>query len=146
MKKSILVLLVFTVITGAIFTSCRTPAQKVENAQNNVTEANKDLDKANQEYLADIEKFRKETADKIAANDKSIAEFKARIENDKKDAKADYNKKIAELEQKNSDMKKKLDDYKAEGKESWEKFKTEFSHDMEELGNAFRDLTVKNVK
>lgn len=146
MKKSILVIAASTFITGAILTSCNTSAEKVENAQNNVTEANKDLDKANKEYLADIENYKKETADKIAANDQSITEFNVRIENEKKEAKADYKKKIAELEQKNSDMKKKMDDYKAEGKEKWEIFKTEFSHDMDELGNAFKDLTVKNVK
>jgi F0F1-type ATP synthase membrane subunit b/b' len=130
-------------MTGAIMTSCNTPAQKVENAQDKVTEANQDLDKANQEYLVDIENYRKETADKIAANNQSIAEFKARIENEKMEAKADYNNKITELEQKNSDMKMKLDDYKTEGKEKWEIFKTEFSHDMDELGKAFNDLTAK---
>ncbi|MFN0047523.1 MAG: hypothetical protein ACKVOU_00200 [Cytophagales bacterium] len=43
-------------------------------------------------------------------------------------------------------MKKKMDDYKEDGKENWEKFKTEFNHDMDEIGNAFKDLTVKNVK
>ena len=43
-------------------------------------------------------------------------------------------------------MKKKLEDYQAEGKDSWETFKTEFSHDMDALGNAFKDLTVNNVK
>ena len=146
MKKSILALAASALITGAFLTSCNTPAKKVENAENEVKEANKELDKANEEYLADIESYRKETADKIAANDRSIAEFNARIKREKMDAKADYKKKIAELEQKNSDMKKKMDDYKAEGKENWEKFKAEFSHDMEEIGKAFKDLTVKNVK
>jgi len=43
-------------------------------------------------------------------------------------------------------MKLKMDNYKLEGKENWEKFKMEFSHDMDELGKAFSDLTVKNVK
>ena len=47
---------------------------------------------------------------------------------------------------KNSDLKMKLDNYKAEGKENWKKFKIEFNRDMEELGIAFKDLTVKNVK
>ena len=143
MKKSILILAAFTLMTGAIMTSCNTPTQKAENAQDKVTEANQDLDKANQEYLVDIENFRKETADKIAANNQSIAEFKARIENEKMEAKADYKNIITELEQKNSDMKMKLDDYKTEGKEKWEIFKTEFSHDMDELGKAFNDLTTK---
>ena len=132
MKKSILVLAASALITGAVITSCNTPAKKVENAQNEVNEANEKLDQANEEYLADIESYRKETADKIAANDRSIAEFNARIRREKMDAKADY--------------KKKMDDYKAEGKENWEKFKAEFSHDMEEIGKAFKDLTVKNVK
>ncbi len=146
MKKSILALTVFAIIAGAILTSCNTPAEKVKDAQTNVTQANKDLDAANKEYLADIENYRNETADKITANDKSIVEFKARIEHEKKGAKAEYNKKITELEQKNSDLKKKLDDYKSDGKEKWETFKAEFSHDMDELGQAFKDLTVNNVK
>lgn len=150
MKKSILTLAAAVLIAGAIVTSCNTPAQKVENAKDNVTEAQEVLDKANQEYLqeylADIESYRKEAAEKIAANDRSIAEFNARIENEKKEAQANYRKRIADLEQKNSDMKKKMDDYKAEGKEKWDKFKEEFSRDMEEVGKAFKDFAVKNVQ
>ena len=95
MKRSILALVATTLITGAILTRCNTSAKKVEDAQNNVNEANKDLDKANAEYLADIESYRKETSDKIAENNRSIAEFNARIEKEKKDAKADYKKRIA---------------------------------------------------
>jgi hypothetical protein len=146
MKKSILALAALTFMAASTLTSCNSPAKKVEEAQNDVKEANKDLAKANEEYLADIESYRKETADKIAANDRSIAEFNARIKEQKREAAADYKLKIAKLEEKNSDMKKHLDEYKAEGKENWEKFKTEFNHDMEELGKAFKDLTVKNVK
>src|ERR1039458_9993945 len=112
MKKLVLGLAVSVFIGGTILTSCNTPSQKVENAENNVVQANNDLDKANQEYLADIEKCRKETAEKITSNDKNIAELKRKAENVKNDAKADYNKTIADLEQKNRDMKKKLDDYK----------------------------------
>lgn len=147
MKKSILILAAFTLITGAI-TSCNTntPAQQVENAQDAATEANKDLEKANQEYLADMKNYRRQMEDKIAANGQSIAEFKARIENEKEEAKAGYKEKIAALEQKNSDMKMKMDNYKEEGKEKWEVFKTEFNTDMDNLGKAFKDLTVKNVE
>ena len=54
--------------------------------------------------------------------------------------------KVADLDKKNSDMKKKMADYKASNKENWENFKTEFNHDMNELGQAFKDLTVKNTK
>ena len=39
-----------------------------------------------------------------------------------------------------------MDDYKETGKENWLIFKMEFNRDMDELGQAFKDLTVKNVK
>jgi len=135
-----LALAAFLLITGVLLTSCKSPAEKVEAAQNNVNAANKDLDVANKEYMQDIEKYRKETGEKITANEQSIVDFKARIEHEKKDAKADYNEKIAGLEQKNSDLKKKMDDYKSEGKEKWEAFKTGFGHDMDDLGKALKDL------
>jgi hypothetical protein len=41
-------------------------------------------------------------------------------------------------------MKKRMDDYKADGKENWIKFKDEFNRDMQELGKSFKDFTVKN--
>jgi hypothetical protein len=146
MKKSILILIGCAFITGAFLTSCNTPSQKVEDAQKNVIQANKDLEQANKEYLADMDNYRLETAKQIAANEQSMTEFKARIAHDKKTVKAEYDKKIAELEQKNSDMKKRLDDYKAEGKDNWVKFKADFSHSMDELGQAFKDLTAKKAK
>lgn len=128
-------------ITGGIVTGCNTPAEKVEKAQQEVDEANNKLDKVTDEYQADIAKYRLEATERIAANEKSIAEFNARIDDQKKVAKADYTIKIAELEKKNTDMKKKMDDYKEDGKDKWEKFKLEFNHDLEELGKAFKDLT-----
>lgn len=144
MKKLISVLATFTFITGAILTSCNTPAEKVDKAEKNVVKANEDLDKANREYLADVEKYRKETADIIAANEKSIADFKARIALEKVDAQIAYQKKIIVIEQKNSDLKKKLDAYKADEKEQWEIFKAEFSKDMDELGTAFVNFFSTN--
>jgi septal ring factor EnvC (AmiA/AmiB activator) len=146
MKKSILALTLCACTTGALLPGCSTSAEKSDNAQKNITEANGDLEKADAEWRADIEDYRRETAEKIAANQKSINEFNARISKEKKEAKADYERKIADLEAKNNDMKKRLDDYKAEGKEKWEKFKTEFNRDMNVLVRAFKDFTISNTK
>jgi hypothetical protein len=145
-KKLILALAISLFTMSVIVISCSSPSEKVENAQDNLVKANQDLDKANEEYLSDIENCKKEAAEKTAANEKSIAEFKARVENEKKEVKKEYYDKIAKLEEKNNDIKSRMADYKAEGKEKWEIFKTEFSRDMNELGTAFKDLTVKNVK
>ena len=40
-------------------------------------------------------------------------------------------------------MKKRMDDYKADGKDKWEIFKAEFSHDMDDLGKSIKDFTAK---
>lgn len=146
MKKNILSIAAFAFMTITTFTSCKNSSEKVDKAKANVTEAYTDLEKANKEYQADVEGYRNEASRKVEANNKTIAEFKSRIETQKKEAKADYIKKITELEQKNSDIKKKMDDYKDDGKENWEKFKTEFNHDMEQLGEAFKNLTKDNTK
>ncbi|MGB4969266.1 MAG: hypothetical protein WBO31_07035 [Saprospiraceae bacterium] len=146
MNKSILTGVTFAFFSCALLTNCNSPEEKVTNAQNEVTQAKIDLEKANQEYIQDMQDFKSETAQKIAANEQNIVEFKSRIENEKKEAKAEYQKRIAELEQKNSDIKKKLDDYKLEGKDNWEKFKTEFKQDMDELGSAFKGFTVTKSK
>lgn len=146
MKKTFLVFTTSAFMLSLAFTGCNTASEKVEHAQEEVKDAKEDLVEANQDYLAEVETYRSETAQKIAANEQSAADFRERIKDDKKEAKAEYYKKIEALEEKNSDMKKKMDDYKADSKENWEKFKTEFSHDMDEMGAAFKDLTVNNVK
>ncbi len=145
-KKSMLTFAAAAFMATALTTSCSTPAEKVEDAQENAAEAKQDLDEANQEYMIEMESYRQAAIERIAANDKSTAEFKARIAKEKKEAKAEYEKKIAELDEKNSDMKKRLDEYKASGKENWEKFKAEFGRDMDTLGSAFRNFNIKNNK
>lgn len=147
MKRIVITITALFFISAATFlTSCNSPSENVARAEDKVMEAQRDLDNANIAYLADMETYRQETAVKIEATNKSIADFNARVESEKAEAKADYRKKITELEQLNTDMKKRLEDYKADGKDNWEKFKMEFSRDMEELGKAFKDLTVSNVK
>ena len=40
------------------------------------------------------------------------------------------------LEQKNIELKKKINEYQYEGKDNWEDFKIEFNNDMDSIGNA----------
>jgi hypothetical protein len=93
--------------------------------------------------MQDIDSYRKQINDTIDANIKSIADFKVKIQHDKKRAKAFYDEKIEALEKGNIEMKKKIVEYKGEGKEKWEVFKKEFSDGMDTLGKAFKDLISK---
>ncbi len=148
MKNSILFMAVTVFMAVTIFTSCQSSAKKVENAQQNVKEEKGNVVEAKQELnqaLKDsIQQFKKESAEKISDYDNSIAELKATIVKGKKETKAKYEKELAVLEQKNNDMKKKLDDYKEEGSDKWAIFKREFNHDMDELGKSLKGFTVKS--
>ena len=146
MKISNFIITSISIATLAFLVSCKSPAEKVEKAEEEVTEAYQNLEKANEEYLNDIETYRLQTADKIAANEKSIIEFNARIDAKKKDATEEYKKRVADLDKKNTDMKKKMADYKADGKENWEAFKMQFNHDMDDLFHSFENLTTQDKK
>lgn len=144
MKKLILTLCATLLLTGAIFTSCNTAAEKVDKAEDKSIKADEDFNTAKEEYLADIENFKKETNAKIEANNLTIADFKVKIATSKKDAQVYYQEQIAVLEQKNIAAKQKLDAYKVSGQDNWETFKAEFSRDMNDLGEAFKNFTIKN--
>jgi hypothetical protein len=78
--------------------------------------------------------------------DLKIAEFKARVNTQKATAKADYEKKVEDLNKKNSDMKMRLDTFKFDSKTKWEAFKFELNKDMDELGQAINDFMGKDEK
>ena len=137
-------------LAGTILTSCQSSSEKVKNAQEDVQEAKMQVTEAqqdlNQALQDSIQQFKTETNLVISANEKRIAAFKLKIENGNKATKAKYEKAVAELEQKNSELKMKLEEYKEEGDNKWQKFKSEFKSDMNKLGKAISDLTVDNVK
>lgn len=146
MKKSIFLLGALFFIVAGTQVSCTSSAEKVEKAQENVTEANVELDKAHQAYLDDYNDYVIRSNQTFVDNDKAIVEFRKRIATEKAEAKKDYEMKIEALENKNSDLKLKLENYKEDGKDKWESFKEEFNHDMSDLGDSFKSFTKNDVK
>lgn len=61
-------------------------------------------------------------------------------------AKEEYEKKVNDLNSKNSDMKMRLDTFKFDSKTKWEAFKFELNKDMDELGQAINDFMGKDEK
>jgi NADH/NAD ratio-sensing transcriptional regulator Rex len=114
--------------------------QKLEAAKNKANIANQER---YQQIKDSIRLFRTQSEQRIANYEKQITELKNA---NKKKANSEYEKALAELEQKNSEMRKRLSDFNDENQKSWESFKTEFNHDMEKIGKAFKDITVNNVK
>lgn len=150
MGKRIFTLGIAAVMAGAMLSGCQSSATKVENAEDKVVEANKSLDQANlnlyQARTDSILQFRKESAEKLTSYDTQIIELKAKIASSKKETKAAYQKSLADIEKKNNEMKARLENFKDDAATSWNNFKAEFSHDMDELDKSLKDFSVKNVK
>ncbi|MDY0215584.1 MAG: hypothetical protein RBS19_01395 [Bacteroidales bacterium] len=141
-------LTVFT-FTVFLFSSCtssneKTSKTKMNEASENLIEAKADLNAAQNDFNQTYEAFKIESDRRIAENEKAIAKLKA--ENRNKAAKADFEKNLTTLERKNQSLKDRMHNYKDEGFDKWESFKTEFNHDMDNLGDALNDLTTKNTK
>jgi peptidoglycan hydrolase CwlO-like protein len=144
MKTTIFTLAATLLITGTLFTGCQSSADKVENANEKVDEAIDNVAVAQQELnqaIRDsIQQFKKESEEKINAYEQNIAEFKAKIAKEKNEARIRDERRLAELEQQNREMKQRLADFKEESSDQWISFRTRFNRDMEEHGRAFRDF------
>jgi DNA mismatch repair ATPase MutS len=152
MKNSILYITSILLLSVTMLLGCQSRAKKVKNAEEVVQEEKTDLADSKRDLyeirldtISNYEQFKIEAEKLIIAQEKNIAEFKARLVSEKKEINADYNKKLVELEKKNKELKKKLADYKDDGQDKWNGFKKEFNHDINKLGNAFKDLTVENI-
>lgn len=146
MKKSIFVVAITALVAGTSITSCDSSTKKVEDAAVKVDQASEDLTDAKKEFNEEYAKFQTESEARMVENDKQIAELKANKAQLKKEAKANYDKAIKDIEEKNSALRIKMKEYKEEGKDKWESFKREFNHDMDELGQSLKDLTKNNTK
>lgn len=155
MKKSIFIIAITAFMTGTIIVSCQSSTKKEIEAQENVQEAQADLTEAQNEVAVQEQKvasaaewqdFKDKTNATIDANETRIAQFKVNMKSTKKSVDALYLKNIEELEQKNKNLKDRMNTYKNDANSDWNSFKREFNHDMDELGNALKDLTVNNKK
>ena len=139
-------------MAGALLTGCQTAAQKEEAAAEDVEQAKQDLQTAQTEadteaqLVANTEEwqaFRNETEARIKVNEARIDELKLKMKKSGKNMDALYADKINALEQKNKDLKTRMDNYE-QNKTEWQAFKREFNRDMDELGQALKDFSVDN--
>ncbi|MCW3103798.1 MAG: hypothetical protein JWO09_2238 [Bacteroidetes bacterium] len=134
--------IVVAAIAGmAVMSSCQTKEQKLENAQENVVDANQDLRQAQNE-------FREESENNLRENDMTIETYRANAKNEKEEMRAQYERRADSLEQRNKELRAKLDAYKDDSNDNtkWESFKREFNHDMDEMKNSLKDVGKNNVK
>ena len=139
-------------VGGISFNGCKTPDQKVNDAQNQVDNAKDNLEKVeNKAPVAEIKAanaeewkiFKNESEAKIKTNEIRISELKSKIKRSGYPMDNLNAKRIDTLEMQNKMLQTKVDNY-SKTMTDWETFKKEFNHDLENLGEALKDFTVKH--
>ena len=151
MKKSIFNFGAALLMAGTIFTSCQSSATKVENANDKVDAANEKVDAAkdqvelaqqelNQAIKDSVRLFKEAAEAKIQANEQNIAEFKVRIAKENNEVRIRDERKLADLEQQNREMRQNLANFKEAQRDQWLSFREKFNRDMEKQQRAFKDF------
>ena len=93
--------------------------------------------------------FRREAKEEIAENRAKIAELKVKQENTGEVGDKIHQERIDRLQAENERLQEQINNYDPEKDgdgQRWEEFKREFRHDMDELGQAIRDIGKDNKK
>jgi hypothetical protein len=136
--KKILSFVLIGCIAGIFLAGCgKTSEQKVQEDKQEVKDAKAD-------YHADWQKFKTESEQQIKVNEDRIDSLKEKRKKADTKATVKFKKAVAELDQRNRDLKQKLEDYKDERESKWEEFKTNFNQDMDSIGKTMTDLFKDN--
>ena len=148
MKKSIGLMVASLLLSGAVFTSCKSNAEKVEDAQEDVVDAKEnemdaqqDLNEAKYENASDYEQFKAATKVVIAENETRIAEFKVKLKDETVANKAKFQANVDALEKRNDRLKDDIDDFKEGANEDWNGFKTRIEKSKNDI-----DADIKQYK
>lgn len=154
MKKILFSLIATTtVIAGIIFTSCQSSVQKEKVAQAKVQNAKEKLRVAEDEAIAAAQQvakdrawqlFKTDAGVKIRNNELLIEELKVKMKTTGKTLRAQYEKRIIALEQKNKELKTRMDAYE-KNQSDWESFKRQFTSDLEKLGRALKNIEAVSI-
>ena len=143
MKKTIL-----TIAAVAFFAVTATTAfgQNTDKKSDKTkeVESKQDLNVSQKDSVADYQNFKNESEARFIKNEKSLADFKEQVSKSDLNHRAEYEKNLAALNQKNVDLKKRMVDFKQNGETKWSYFKTEFNNDMDDFEKELENFTVEN--
>ena len=142
--------------------SCnQSPNQKVKDAKENLTEAKdelkdalaKEIEAAKAKETAEWKSFKNNADSSIINMENDLKKLEARIDKayskDQKKLKSEYDKSKSNMEALKDKLNRRNTEFENDLKKVSEKnqsFKREFKHDMDELGNSFKDLFKDNSK
>ena len=144
MRQTLLSGVCFSVLALGVM-SCKSEPKTI--TEENVIVAKENLRVAKKAATAEEwQEFKDKTDAMIAQNKIQLIELRSKMRKSKATMDSDYEEDVAELEQKNNELKATLEEYKNDTSSDWDAFKMEFNHDSDELGLAIKNFTINNTK
>lgn len=141
MKYSIGILTTVLLVTALALSSCDNKSDKVDRAESNVAEAERDLEIAKSEVEAELRMYRANNTERIKEYNRKISDIEQRIENESNDeVREELEEKLDELKESHTELKREMDNYQASGRDDWEEFKDSFTSKMDDLGNSLENF------
>ena len=140
MNKRILIVAVTLSMMSFSFTANCQENKKAKEAREEIKEAKKDLKIAEKDSIEDFKKFKEDALNQISENQIKIMDLKIDKSIRTDALKAEYDKKIEALENKNKDLKDRMDGCSYSDVSTWEVFKISFKNELKEL-----QLNIKNA-
>ena len=116
-------------------------AEVLEDAKENVLEAEQGLDKAVNDSINEYERYKMEAEAKLVENDLKIAALKTNMKAERIEVRTNYEKQLNELEQRNAALKVSISEYQESDINKWEKFKSIVNQDIEEIKLAITRMS-----
>ena len=149
MKKEILKHLTVTgFANNTDLSNCEALENELNEAKARLKLAKKDVKDAKQELNQGLE----EVINKMESQKEELEETQSNLVNDSESSstsnmeniKSKYDEAMVALELRKNKIKKKIEEYNAEGSENWNSFKNKLNHDLEELGTALKGFVTKS--
>lgn len=141
MKYSIGILTTVLLVTALVLSSCDNKSDKVDRAESNVAEAERDLEIAKSEVEAELRMYRANNTERIKEYNRKISDIEQRVENESdEEVREELEEKLDELKESHTELKREMDNYQASGRENWEEFKDSFTSKMDDLGDSLENF------
>ncbi|MFO7525901.1 MAG: hypothetical protein R6W68_10630 [Ignavibacteriaceae bacterium] len=137
MKNNYFILAVILIIAGILFTSCDNTR---DGARDEVEEANQNMIDAQYEFDKEWQEFKSDAETRINENEEKIADLKESMKSTSANFKTKYENEILTLEQNNIQLRKKLNEYKYDGKNNWNEFKRDFNREVDSVVESLDDI------
>jgi chromosome segregation ATPase len=140
MKKAMHYLSIAAIIAGMTISGCQSKEKKAENAEQKVGTDQANMQAAKDTLNTEYAGFKASAEQKITDNDKKIERLKEALDRPAHRPLDDARRrKIADLEQRNADLRKRLEAYQS-AQTDWATFKAQFDIDMDSLNMAYDEL------